>query len=82
MKTIEVIVSPDGSPKVETHGFVGSNCRQASGFLQSALGQTLKETKKAEFFQQNAGQEQQAGSGNTPAGLSFCPLTHTKELNA
>ena len=60
MKTIDVIVSPDGTSKLETHGFVGAECRQASRFLEAALGKTLSETKTAEFYQQNAGQEQQA----------------------
>lgn len=30
MKTIEVIVSPNGQTKLETKGFAGSQCREAS----------------------------------------------------
>ena len=29
---IEVVVSPQGETRVETKGFVGSSCRQASEF--------------------------------------------------
>lgn len=60
MKSIDVTVSPDGSTRVETHGFTGTECQQASRFLEKALGQTLKETTTAEFFQQNASQSQPA----------------------
>ena len=46
MTTIELIVSPDGSSRVETHGFVGSQCQQASRFLELALGQKKSEQLK------------------------------------
>ena len=60
MKTIEVIVSPDGSSKVETHGFVGSECQQASRFLEQALGQKQRDKRKAEYFQPETRQTNQA----------------------
>jgi len=60
VKTIEVIVSPDGTAKVETHGFAGSDCQQASRFIERALGQRTEQIKKAEFYHQNASEEQQA----------------------
>ncbi len=44
MKTIELIVSPDGSSRVETKGFAGSDCQQASRFLEQALGQKQQRT--------------------------------------
>lgn len=37
-KIIEVIVSPKGETKIETKGFVGGECRQASRFIEQALG--------------------------------------------
>ena len=37
-KTIEIVVKPDGSTSLETKGFAGSECRDASGFLELALG--------------------------------------------
>ncbi|MFI4873835.1 MAG: DUF2997 domain-containing protein [Blastopirellula sp. JB062] len=53
MKTIEVIVLSDGTTRVETHGFVGEECRQASRFLESALGQTMSESLTTEFHQES-----------------------------
>ena len=38
MKLIEVIVSPTGQTRVETKGYAGAECRQASQFLEQALG--------------------------------------------
>ncbi len=34
MKTIELIVAADGSSRVETKGFAGSECQSASRFLE------------------------------------------------
>ncbi len=58
MKTIEITVSPNGEAKVETRGFTGSECREASRFVEQALGRKTAETLTAEFHQgQQAGQE-------------------------
>jgi hypothetical protein len=61
---IEVIVSPEGETRVETKGFVGSSCRQASQFLEQALGAQAGEKLTAEFYQQEAVQQrlQQGGA--------------------
>jgi hypothetical protein len=50
-KTIEIIVAKNGHTQVETKGFTGSDCRQASEFIEQALGQTSNEHVKAEFHQ-------------------------------
>lgn len=50
-KTIEIIVAPNGQTRVETKGFVGSDCRQASQFIERALGQQTDELLKSEFYQ-------------------------------
>ena len=60
MKTIDVIVSPDGSSRVETNGFTGSDCRQASEFLEQALGTRQREHLKSDFFQSEVTEQQQA----------------------
>ena len=60
MKTILLIVSPDGSSRVETHGFAGRECQQASRFLEQALGQKQGEQLTADFYRQNVSQTQQA----------------------
>ena len=58
MKTIEIIVAPDGKTTAQTRGFVGSSCQDASKFIEQALGQRTDEKLSAEFYQ--AGQVQQA----------------------
>jgi len=55
-RVIEVIVSPQGETTVQTKGYAGSDCLQASKFLEQALGLVTSETKTAEFYQT---QEQQ-----------------------
>ncbi|MCA9155754.1 MAG: DUF2997 domain-containing protein, partial [Planctomycetales bacterium] len=51
MKTIEIIVAPNGQSRIETQGFIGSGCREASQFIERALGQTMDERLKTEFHQ-------------------------------
>ena len=51
MKTIEIIVSPIGQTTVQTKGFSGASCREASRFLEQALGTRISEQKTAEFHQ-------------------------------
>ena len=55
MKTIEIIVSPKGETQVETKGYTGSGCREASKFIESALGIAADESLKPEFYVQNDG---------------------------
>jgi hypothetical protein len=57
MKTIEIVVSPNGQTQVQTKGFTGSECRQASEFIEKALGTRTQEQLTSEFHQQ-AGQQQ------------------------
>jgi Protein of unknown function (DUF2997) len=56
-QTIDVIVHPDGTTRVETRGFVGNSCRQASRFLEAALGTRASETLTSEYFQFAEGRE-------------------------
>ena len=49
--TIEIVVEPDGSTSVETRGYTGPSCREASAFVERALGRTTGETLTAEFHQ-------------------------------
>ena len=50
-QTIEVVVGPNGSTRVETRGFSGSGCRTASQFLEAALGQRATEELTAEYYE-------------------------------
>ena len=58
MRTIEITVDARGQTKVETTGFTGSSCRDASRFLEQALGRPAGETLTAAFFQQPTAQQQ------------------------
>ncbi|QDU05541.1 hypothetical protein V6x_52800 [Gimesia chilikensis] len=51
MKTIEIIISTDGQSRIETRGFTGSHCRDASRFLEGALGKVSSEQLTAEYHQ-------------------------------
>ena len=56
-KVIEITVDVEGRSKVETRGFAGDECREASRFVEQALGRKTAETLTAEFHQgQQAGQ--------------------------
>ncbi len=58
-KTIEITVLPNGQTNVETKGFVGTECRQASQFIEKALGEQTDEILKAEFHQSASRTSQQ-----------------------
>lgn len=59
MRTIEITVSPKGETAVTTKGFTGPSCRDASKFIEQALGQRMNETLTAEFHQVQATEQQQ-----------------------
>jgi len=59
MKTIEITVSPSGQTAITTKGFTGSSCRDASRFIEQALGQRTSETLTAEFHQAATTDQQQ-----------------------
>jgi hypothetical protein len=50
MKTIEIVVDRDGKVVVQTKGFAGGSCREASRFVEDALGQRTSERTTAEFY--------------------------------
>jgi hypothetical protein len=50
-RIIEVVVSPQGEATVQTTGYAGADCLQASRFLEQALGVSTSDRKTAEFYQ-------------------------------
>ena len=54
MKRVEIIVDPKGNSKVETKGFSGSECVEASKFIEQALGKETASRTTAEFFAASA----------------------------
>lgn len=47
---IEIVVSPKGEVTVRTRGFNGGKCRDASRFLEQALGTRAAEQLTPEFY--------------------------------
>ena len=58
MKIIEIIIAPTGQSRVETKGFTGAECRDASLFIEQAMSQQTSEILKAEFHQAVTAQQQ------------------------
>ena len=51
MKRVEITVDPQGNSKVETKGFSGSECVEASKIIEQALGKETASRTTAEFYQ-------------------------------
>lgn len=63
MKTIEITVDKKGNTKVETKGFVGGSCQDASKAFEQALGAVQNEQMTSEYFQTEGPHEIQAHNG-------------------
>ena len=63
-RIIEIIVARNGSTQVQTRGFAGSSCLEASKFIEDALGKKSSERTTSEFFDViNQQQRLQEGGG-------------------
>lgn len=49
-KIIEIIVSPKGETKLETKGFSGAGCQEATRALEQALGAKTGESLTGEYY--------------------------------
>ena len=59
MKRIEILIAPNGQSTVETKGFTGGECRDASQFIETALGKAVNERMTSEFHKSQAQQQSQ-----------------------
>jgi hypothetical protein len=57
-RIIEVVVSPTGETTVQTKGYVGADCLQASRFLEQALGVITAERKTSEYHESEPAHQQ------------------------
>jgi hypothetical protein len=57
MTTIHIIIDPQGQVRLETKGFTGASCREASRSLEQALGLTESDQPTSELYQQATSQE-------------------------
>ena len=51
MRIIEVVISPKGETAVQTKGYSGGDCLQATKFLEEALGAVAADKKTSDFYQ-------------------------------
>jgi Protein of unknown function (DUF2997) len=54
MRTIEITVDPKGGTVVRTVGFSGPECREASRFVERALGRATAEALTPEFYRERS----------------------------
>jgi len=55
---IEVLISPTGEVSIQTKGYAGADCLQASQWLEEALGVVRSEQRTAEYYQASEAQQQ------------------------
>ena len=63
LKVIEITVSPKGETTVQTKGFTGGSCRDASRLIEQALGEKSAEQMTAEFHETQPVQQAQQAKG-------------------
>lgn len=54
-RQIEVLFGPEGEVVIEAVGFKGKGCKQATKFLEDALGKSIDVKQKVEWHMVNAG---------------------------
>jgi hypothetical protein len=59
LKTIEIVINPQGEITLQTKGYAGSTCKAATKALEEALGLKAREKLTAEFYQAQTTQSQQ-----------------------
>ncbi len=62
-QTIEITINPKGEAVVHTKGFSGPSCRDASRFIEKALGERVGEKLTAEFYQNQSLRQQATQQG-------------------
>lgn len=63
MRTIEIIVDPQGGIQIDAVNFHGADCEQATRFLEEALGAVTNKRKKPEYHQCRTVKKQQHVGG-------------------
>ena len=58
-RTIEIIIGTTGEIQIDSVGFKGPNCEQATQFLEGALGVIGQKIKKPEYHQHSTRVSQQ-----------------------
>lgn len=58
-RSIEILIAPDGTLTIDAVGFKGTDCDQATKFLEQALGLTAEKQRKPEYQQSRTAKRQQ-----------------------
>ena len=70
MKQIKILYGPNGEIEIEAMGYKGKGCKEATKFLEDALGSERDTKQKAEWFMQNAEAiQKEKNYGYNPAQL-------------
>ena len=59
MRTIEVLVDPQGGIQIEAVNFKGPDCEQATRFLEEALGEIKHRRRKPAYLSRATTKKQQ-----------------------
>jgi hypothetical protein len=51
MKSIEILISPEGAITIEAKGYAGPECAAATQAIADALGHIVERKKKPEYYQ-------------------------------
>ncbi len=57
MRTIEITIDTKGQATVQTKGYAGASCRDASKFIEQALGEAVTDEPTPEFYQPQGRQQ-------------------------
>lgn len=52
---IELVFTPEGEVRLETHGLKGQSCLAETEALEKALGRVKERTRTSEFYQPSTG---------------------------
>jgi hypothetical protein len=60
MKTIDILINPEGRLTINASGFEGADCEKATAFLEQALGELEQRQRKPEYHRRVRRQQQVA----------------------
>jgi hypothetical protein len=79
-KTIEIIIAPNGQSKVETKGFTGSECREASRFVEQAIGQQTNESSNLSFIRRLPHSSRFSRASSTTRAATHLTITFHRRI--
>ncbi len=59
MQQIKIDIAPDGGISIDAAGFSGTDCEQATRFLEETLGKVARRQRKPEYHQRHTRRQNQ-----------------------